>query len=120
MGWFPGLFVYERNPFHFRFGVAFVKLHLEFFQFRLCFGGHGREDGGISRLGLGCGAGGFFPRGPWHWPIFATRSVTAPKVTSSPSCKTCCPMTFLPFTKVPLELPRSRIVSLFENSNTSQ
>ena len=54
------------------------------------------------------------------WPSFATRSVTAPTVSSSPGFKTCCPVTFLPLTNVPLELPRSRIVSLSATSKTSQ
>ncbi len=73
--------------------------------------GDGVDDGGVARpwawkAGLGR------PRRSTAWPSLATRSVTAPTVSSSPCFKTCCPVTFLPLTNVPLELPRSRIVSL--------
>ena len=79
-------------------------------------GGDGLEDGGIGGLGLGSGAGS----GADGLAELGHASVTAPTVNSSPCFKTCCPETFLPLTNVPLELPRSRIVSLSETSKTSQ
>ena len=79
--------------------------------------GDGLEDGGVSGLGFGDGAR---RRAGTGWPSVATRRVTAPTVSSSPCFRACCPETFLPLTNVPLELPRSRIVSLSATSKISQ
>ena len=68
-------------------------------------------------LGLDAGLAGAAETG---WPSFATRRVTAPTVSSSPCFNASSPLTRLPLTKVPFELPRSRSINWSPTSKSSQ